>query len=529
VRKLGATVDITRQKTTEAALRRSEEQFRLLADCIPQLAWVARPDGRVIWFNQRWYEYTGRLPEEMIGDGWQSVVDPVELQGMLPKYKAAMASGEPWEDTFPLRRHDGAMRWHLSRAVPLRDEQGRILHWFGTNTDITEQREVAAALREAKEAAEAASQAKDRFLAILSHELRTPLTPVMMAAGAMEKNQDLPESVRQDAAMIKDSVRLETKLIDDLLDLSRITSGKLLLQPESVDLNDAVLHVIGVCGASFNERCIRLHCSFDENVGTVFIDPARLQQVLWNVLRNAAKFTGEGGDVYVSTSVLPSGYYAVTVRDTGIGIAPEALSRIFDAFEQADNQITRTYGGLGLGLAISKAIIELQQGTIRAESEGLGKGTSFIVELEPERPGRLAPEAEPSGEAAQAGRRLRLLVVDDHDGTARMLERILQSLGHSVRSAGSIAETMSLLERETFDMLISDIGLPDGSGYELVQRVHERVRLPAIAVSGYGMVEDMERSKATGFDEHIVKPLDIGQLDKAIRRLSQREEGGSAS
>ncbi len=327
--------------------------------------------------TRRWFDYTGATLEEVAGWGWTRVHHPDHIERVLRSLQKSWDSGEPWEDEFPLRGRDGQYRWFLSRALPVRDAVGRITGWVGTNTDITAQRETEASLQEAKESAERANQAKDHFLAVLSHELRTPLTPVLMSVAAMDSDPDLPPTIRENVEMIRRNVELEIKLIDDLLDLNRIVRGKLRLEPRQVDLNAAVDHVCQICRTVILEKSLRLHRELDPRVGFATADPARLQQVLWNLLKNAAKFTAERGDVFITTSLAEADRVRIEIRDTGQGIAPDLLSRVFDAFEQGDDSITRRFGGMGLGLAISKAIVEQHGGSIRAESPGLGRAPAL--------------------------------------------------------------------------------------------------------------------------------------------------------
>jgi PAS domain S-box-containing protein len=389
--------------------------------------------------------------------------------------------------------------------------------------DVTERKHAEASLRQAKEAAEAANQSKDRFLAVLSHELRTPLTPVLMTVAALEVDPELRPDVREDLTMIRRNVELETKLIDDLLDISRIISGKLRLRLQPLDLNDAVRQVCGICRSQVLEKGIRLHCELKESVGSVNADPARLQQVLWNVFKNAAKFTPEGGSIYVTTSRLESDRLQVQVRDTGIGIERETLPRIFDAFEQGDGGITRQFGGLGLGLAISKALVELHHGNIRAESPGPSGGATFTIELPVAEPTQADASSrrlvDPAGEA----RPWRLLIVEDHADTARTLGRLLRAAGYMVKIAHDAASALELAATEEFDLVVSDLGLPDATGHELMQRLRERHAIKGIAMSGYGMEEDTRRSQAAGFSEHLVKPVTVPQLREAIRRVIGEE------
>lgn len=517
---IGSNTDIQDIRDAEAALRYSEEKFRNLADNMSQFAWMADENWWIYWYNRRWFEFTGTTLADMQGWGWTKVHHPDHVDRVIASVKESWRSGSPWECVFPLRSKSGEYRWFLSRAEPIRDASGRVVRWFGTNTDITKQREIEADLKAAKEQAEAASQAKDRFLAILSHELRTPLTPVLMLASSLEADASLPAEVRRDAAMIRDNVRLETRLIDDLLDLSRITAGKLSLHPEPVDLNEAILNVCEMCGEQFREKSIRLHCELDEAVGVVTADPSRLHQVFWNVLKNAAKFTPEGGDIFISTSAVKDGRYRVRIRDTGCGIESDQLSLIFDAFEQGEGKSARQFGGLGLGLAISKALVEFHHGSILAHSEGPGTGAEFTIELPSEHAVRdIAPLNVPL-QTVGARRPLRLLVVEDHAGTATTLKRVLSSLGYVVSLADSKAAAGDHAAQFEFDVLISDIGLLDGTGYELIAELKQSREFRAIAISGYGMEEDIRRSLAAGFDKHLVKPLDITQLDEAIRTVA---------
>ncbi len=403
--------------------------------------------------------------------------------------------------------------WYEVNAYPM---SGNRLGVFFN--DITESRRTQEALREAKESAEEANRSKDRFLAVLSHELRTPLSPVLMSVTAMEADPALPPAMREEMLMIRRNIELETRLIDDLLDVSRIVSGKLALHPRTVDLNEKIKNVTQICREQILEKAIRLHVSLDRRIGGLRADPSRLQQVLWNVLKNAAKFTPEGGDIYVSTALTPDGKAEVTVRDTGIGIGKEALPAIFDAFEQGGAAITRQFGGLGLGLAISKVLVELHGGSIRAESPGVGQGATFTITLpEVEAASDERPE-EHHGDAASRVKDVRLLIVEDHPDTARILARLLMGRGYTVRTAGTVAMALDAL-KEPVDLLISDVGLPDGTGYELMRRAREERPVTGIAMSGFGMEEDLARSREAGFAEHLVKPVDVAQIDEAIRRL----------
>jgi two-component system CheB/CheR fusion protein len=405
--------------------------------------------------------------------------------------------------------------------VTLPDGSHGVVCYF---TDITERRSAEAALQEAKEAAEAANSSKDRFLAVLSHELRTPLTPVLMTAAALEQDPSLSPEAREEMAMIKRNVELETKLIDDLLDLNRITSGKLPLNLDTLDLNTAVRDACAICGQGPREREIAVELDLDESAGAVLADSARLHQVLWNVLKNAIKFTPPRGTIRVTTRRLAGGFAEARVSDSGIGIPAEVLPRIFNAFEQGDASVTRQFGGLGLGLAISKALMDLHGGAIRAESAGAGLGSTFIIELPSAAPAALGKPAGAASSGEGKTRQLRLLLVEDHADTARTLGRLLRRAGYIVITASDVAGAEAAAEREPIDLLISDLGLPDGNGHEVIRRVRAHRIVPAIAMSGYGMDEDLRRSREAGFTEHLVKPVDMSLLLAAISRVTAERE-----
>lgn len=383
------------------------------------------------------------------------------------------------------------------------------------------------ALREAKETAELANRSKDHFLAVLSHELRTPLTPVLMTVDALQHDATLPPALREDVAMMKRNIQLETKLIDDLLDISRITSGKLVLHLAAVDLNDVVRNVCRLCNPLVRERGMELHTRLARSAGVINADSARVQQVLWNVLMNAMKFTPAGGSITVTTAWIDSGRCEVRIQDTGVGIAPEVLPHIFNAFEQGGAGVTRQFGGLGLGLAICKALVELHHGSIRAESTGAGQGATFIIEL----PGRAMTATAKIRLAAPAAKvddgHLRILMVEDHPDTERVLAALLRRAGFTVVTASNVTKAVATAREQMFDVLVSDLGLPDGTGYDVMRSVHDILGIPGVAMSGYGMEEDIRRSREAGFSEHLVKPIDVPELIATIRRVASKHVGAA--
>jgi PAS domain S-box len=701
--------DITERKRAEAALQRSAEAFRQLADSMPQIVWTARADGTIDYFNRRWYEFTGTEPKE--GDpAWDRMVHPEDMPRCLTLWEESVRTGQPYQIEYRFRNQAGEYRWHLGRAVAVRNAAGEMVRWYGSATDIHEQRLTAEALREeylvveqlnavsralateldlrkvvqivtdaatritraqfgafvfnrpegqgdaytlytqggaaeatfeafsvsrssplfeemfdgvvrladvrkdpkgrgeelravvrrerpvasylalpvrsrggevlgglffghelagvfterdermmvamaaqaaaamdtarlyeaelhARNAAEQANQAKDHFLAALSHELRTPLTPVLAILTSLTEDPTIPAALAKDLRTMRRNVELESRLIDDLLDLTRITRGKLELQRDRVSLGQLLENALATCRPEIEARRLRLVREVAEERQVVVVDEARITQVLWNLLKNAVKFTPEGGTITVRTRVVNAAdgrFACIQIQDTGIGIEPDRLGKIFEAFEQGDRSVTQRFGGLGLGLAISKAIAELHQGSVTAESGGAGRGSTFTLRLP------CSPCDEPSGEAptkgeggkaaekpretaAVAARRARLLLVEDHVDTATVLARMLGRSGYEVFRAGTVSEALAIVERELkgagLHLVISDLGLPDGSGLDMMRELSSRHGLRGIALSGYGMEGDREQSAAAGFARHLTKPVNVSVLRATIAEL----------
>jgi len=382
-----------------------------------------------------------------------------------------------------------------------------------------EERERRIRAESAQAEAEEANAAKDRFLAMLSHELRTPLSPIVHAVTLLEET-DCPPAIQEHIATIRRNVRLEARLIDDLLDLARIRNGKLRRQLQSVEVHDVLRQAINICQADLAARRIQVVEKLEALGAKVRGDFARLQQVFWNLLTNAAKFSPDGSIIEVRTCVTePGARVSIEISDQGIGIAPDKLDRIFDAFEQASQH---SQAGLGLGLAICKALVQMHSGDISVRSEGLNCGSTFAIHLRQTSANEQPNEEENAEPEAPPG--VRLLVVEDHLDTLATLTRLLERRGYVIRSAGSIKEALEVAREYDFDVLISDIGLPDGRGTELLEQlIHIRPQAPlAIAMSGFGMDDDLERSRQAGFAEHLTKPIEFTALHQAISRLAQR-------
>lgn len=517
--------DITERQQAAEAMLESENRFRTLADNIDQLAWMADATGWIFWYNQRWSNYTGATLEEMKGWGWSTAHDPDHLERVTEKWGRHLRAGEEWEDTFPLRGKDGQYRWFRSRAVPIRDESGKVVRWFGTNTDVNDQRAVAEALAQAKEQAEAASRAKDQFLAALSHELRTPLTPVLLTATAFRDDERLPSDTREQLGMIERNITLEARLIDDLLDLTTISHGKLKIRLKRCNPHELVESAAGMVAPDARAKEISLNFVPEGRHTSIMADPTRFQQVIWNLLRNAVKFTPQGGQISVRTheeKTAAGTWLRIEVADSGIGIDPKHLDRIFQPFEQGELTGDHRFGGMGLGLAIARAVVIAHGGRIRAESAGANHGATFIVEL----PGVIdsassfatappvtAAEVKPIGS-------LRLLLVEDHESTLQALFRLLERDGHRIVTATTLADAVIAATSNQFDLVVSDLGLPDGSGIDLMINLRATYGLRGIALSGYGMEADIARSREAGFITHLVKPVAITDLRRALASIS---------
>ena len=394
--------------------------------------------------------------------------------------------------------------------------------------------EARASAEEAFGRAEAANKAKDRFLAVLSHELRTPLAPVLTTASALEADPAVPAPLRDDLSMIRRNVELEVRLIDDLLDLTRVSRGKLGLKLATVDAYDVVAGAVALCREDAEAKGVALSAQLCRP-GEAFClgDAARLQQVFWNLVKNAIKFTPAGGSVRLVTRCGGAGApLRAEVTDTGAGIAADVLPRIFEPFEQGGENVTRQFGGLGLGLAISKAMIEAHGGTLTATSGGPGRGATFAVEMPTVAPPPSvitgAPAAPPVQLAADqpAPRAKRILLVEDHDDTRRIMARLLRGFSYEVVQADCIAAALRACGRDEPrpDLIISDLGLPDGSGLELMRQLLNRGPIKAIALSGFGMEEDVAQSRSAGFCDHLTKPIDVRTLRAAIERAMGDEE-----
>ena len=657
---------IERARVTQE-LTESERQFRALANSIANLAWMARPDGWIYWYNDPWYAYTGTTPKDMEGWGWERVHDPTMLESVKAQWQHSIRTGSPFEMVFPLRGADGEFRRFLTRVNPVLDSHGRVVHWFGTNTDVETERRATEAnvlLRERerlaredadlqkrllyslfmqaptliavlrgpdhvvelanppiceiwghpeahllnrslfdalpelrdqgfrslldgvyrqgvpyvgtetpatfhrsdgstevvyfnfvyspfrtiegqidgvfvvasdvteqvrarneinalRETAEAANRAKDEFLAMLGHELRNPLSPILTALHLMKLRGST--DTERERTVIERQVNHLTRLVDDLLDVSRIARGKVELKEEIVEIAEVIAKAIEMASPLLEQRTHRLVTRVARRGLAVKGDPTRLSQVLSNLLTNAAKYTPAGGRIVVAATK-DAAEVVIRVRDSGMGIASDVLPRIFDLFVQERQAIDRSQGGLGLGLAIVRNLVERHGGSISASSDGPGRGSEFVVRLpcapslHSADPSDTEAAAVPRPWAAVAGAQ-RVLVVDDNQDAADMLYELLGSKGYDARVAYDGPSALRLAEGFAPDIAFVDIGLPVMDGYELACRLREMPGLTSIrliAVTGYGQESDRHKSRQAGFDHHLVKPVDLTEVEAVL-------------
>jgi PAS domain S-box-containing protein len=534
-------VRLQRASAEALLLRDRERHYRTLSEALPHLVLTCDAIGDCDFLSKQWYEYTGLDPEHSRGLAWLDAVHPDDREEIRRTWLEAVRAGaSDYRHELRIRARDGSYRWFDARIVAVREASGGVSKWFGSCTDIHPQREaiedrerLLAAEQSARQAAEEANRAKDRFLAMLSHELRTPLTPVLAGTRVLELMAELPEAARASIRMIRRNIELEARLIDDLLDLTRVANGKLRLSLETVDVQDVIDGVLELFRSEIQVKQQDVHVEKRAANHYVLADRARLQQMLWNLIRNAAKFTPDGGHIYVRTRDARM-HLEISIEDTGIGIAPEQISKLFNAFEQGSQNMTQQFGGLGLGLAITRALTDAHGGTVSAASPGPHCGATFTITL----PTVAAPADAPAESAPAARRaeeRLAILLVEDHEDTAEVMAQLIRGLGHDVTVVGRVADALAATRTTAFDLVVSDVGLPDGTGLDFIGAFRERSEAPAVALSGFGTDDDVRRCLAAGFTSHLTKPVDFTELEQTIERAATAKaergagEAGAAS
>jgi PAS domain S-box-containing protein len=416
-----------------------------------------------------------------------------------------------------LIRRDGSEIPIDDSGAPIRQSDGSLRGVVLTFRDFTAHKAAESMLIEAKEKTEEAARAKDRFIATLSHELLTPLTPVLATVSEWRAGREFPDELREGLELIRRNVDLEARLIDDLLDLTRIQSGKLKVRPEPVDAHEVIRAVLLLSETERSKRGIQISVSDNAEKALVNADPARFQQVLWNILGNAVKFTPDNGRIEIRTSNPVPGTWEAAISDSGIGMSENTLARIFRPFEQADEGGTPGVRGLGLGLSIVKALVEAHGGSLEARSDGLDKGSTLVLRL-PLVPEGVVTAPKP---VLTEPKSLRIFLLEDHEDSAQALASVLRGLGHTVKITRTVAQASAEICKGEYDLILSDIGLPDGTGIDFLGVARQFTKAPAVALTGYGMDEDIENCRKAGFEGHIIKPVEFEDLEKAVERWSR--------
>jgi PAS domain S-box-containing protein len=516
---IAVVTDVTERHRAQQTIRDSERRFRELADSMPQIVFTARPDGFTDYFNRRWYELTGLPDGETRDEVWTAALHPDDRQRCLETWYASVNTLAPYqiEYRFKFPACDG-YRWHLARALPVRNAEGRVTGWYGTCTDIHDFKLAQQALRDA-------DRRKDEFLAMLAHELRNPLAPIRSAVRVLRRLESSDPRLAEMRDVIDRQADQLTRLVDDLLDVSRITQGKVTLRHERLELRTIVGRAVEMIRPIIDAR--RHHLTIDVPPETLLLhgDLTRLAQVLANLLNNAAKYTPEGGRIWLEGEVR-DGMLVLRVRDNGQGIPSEQIDKVFDLFMQVDRAPDSSEGGLGIGLTLVRQLIELHGGRVTASSDGLGRGSEFIIELPAmAADGDAAAGSAPAGghDAAVTASSLRILVVDDNVDSAETMSMLLALDGHAVRMAHDGPSAVAAALASSPHVILLDIGLPGLDGYAVARMLRQRPEMQTtvlVALTGYGMDDDRQRSREAGFDHHLIKPVDPATLSALIGSLS---------
>ncbi|WP_131196022.1 hybrid sensor histidine kinase/response regulator [Lichenihabitans psoromatis] len=536
----------TERRRAEEALRSSEAKFRTLADSISQLAWMTDPEGAIVWYNRRWYDYTGTTPEKMQGWGWQDVHHPDHMERVVAHIAKAFSDGAEWEDTFPLRGKDGEYRWFLSRAMPIHDRpdeshpKGRILGWFGTNTDVTDMREAEDRLSAAKDAAEEANRTKSDFIANMSHELRTPLSAIIGYSEMMQEeiaDGADPTELSPDLRKVEANARHLLGLINDVLDLSKIESGKMEVFSETFDTATTLQEVASTVQGLIDKKGNRLVLDLGHDLGVMQSDVTKLRQILLNLLSNAAKFT-EGGTITLGATRIvgagPAQWLSFRVSDTGIGMSAEQLEKLFLRFSQADASTTRKFGGTGLGLSISKAFSVMLGGDIAVES-GLGQGSVFTVMVPAvwsPSPSELHDQDETAADATTTRpggsadiEKDWVLVIDDDPAQRELMSRFLAREGFGARTAADGRTGIEMARAMKPRAILLDVMMPGMDGWSVLSVLKADPALEAIPVVMITFVSERGLALSLGASEYVLKPVQWDRFKQVMDRF--REAGGT--
>lgn len=507
------TRDISMRKKAERALKESEAKFRIMTDAMPQMVWSALPDGRQDYINQQWFHFTGADAQNDTGKEWLELLHPDDKQDVSEIWQHSIARGNNFEGQFRLQHRSGNYRWTLGRALPVRNEQGKITRWMGTLTDIHEQKRAETALYES-------ARRKDEYLAMLAHELRNPLAPIRNSTELLRRLCKTEDTVIGGLEVIDRQVVHMTRLIDDLLDVARISRGKIELRRENFELGELVEHTTNDFKADYENKGIGLSVAVPGKSLQIYADRTRIAQAIGNLLHNALKFTEPPGQVFVSLTEETrndKAFGTIAVKDTGIGIDPNLLEELFEPFVQGNQDLARSKGGLGLGLALIKGFANLHGGNVRANSAGPGCGSEFVFQIP------LLTGTNPVRQSAPEqviAARLSVVLIDDNRDMVETLAALLSLEGHEVKCAYDGESGLQLVKSIKPGLVFCDIGLPgELDGYAVARSVREDPAINNIfmvALSGYGQEKDKKLALASGFDEHLLKPVDFNGLTSAI-------------
>jgi PAS domain S-box-containing protein len=510
----GVTVDITSQKRAEQQLREREAYFRSTADSAPALIWVADEEGRCTYVSRRWIEYTGVAPDEALGLGWLRTVHPDDDARVRAAFLEAVARRQPFSVECRVRRADGSYRWAEDAGIPRYNEHGEYAGFIGCVFDVHERQTFAEALREA-------DRRKDAFLATLAHELRNPLAAMRNAVQLITAPQGAPETAERAGAILARQLRQLVRLVDDLLDVSRITRNQLQLRLTRVALADVVRTAVESTALMSGSGSQRLTVTLPDEPVLLDADAERLSQVFINLLSNAIKYTPPGGAIDL-TARTDGARVEVVVSDSGSGIPPDKLEEVFGMFMQVEQARDRAYGGLGIGLTLVRSLVELHGGTVAAESDGIGRGSRFVIRLP------YAAAAEPAAQdrsvpaALEGGMRRVVLIADDNIDAAESLQLWLQMAGHDVHTATDGARALALAESLRPEIVLLDLGMPGLSGYDVARRIRDAPwgrGMVLIALTGWGQEEDRRQTALAGFDHHLTKPVPPDEIEELIQRV----------
>lgn len=500
-------------------LRQSEQRYRTIIDATSAVTWACPPDGLHVRPQPSWMSFTGQSSSEMLGDGWTKAIHPEDLGTAFSKWNEAVIAGRPFTNEHRIRRHDGQWRWMSVCVAPICDAAGNIVEWFGMCLDVTTRKHSEERLRNA-------DRRKDEFLATLAHELRNPLTPIKAGVDILKLCVGDPATVENARAMMERQVEQMSRLIDDLMDVSRIRSGKIVLQKSIFLLNRAIQIATETSRVLIDKKKQHLIIELPDEPIYVNCDLARLSQVLANLLNNAAKYTDIEGHIRLSVQRFGNDV-RIQVEDNGIGIPNDMLERVFELFSQVDSSLEKSHGGLGIGLTLAKRLIEMHQGTLTAASEGPGQGSTFTVHLHNAASDRGGPLFLTSQQTCQPSACLKILVIDDHADVAEVLVTMLSLIGHSARIACDGVQGLTMAESLKPDVIIMDLGMPKLSGFETCLRIRQQPwgkDMLIVALSGWGDDRSKRKGLEHGFDHYITKPVALDELANLLSMRRQRDD-----